>query len=372
MPTPRLEPFGGTVAYSANGSITKELSPTPYTITSMVLVVRANVTTGATPGTYNDPWDRLISTLTLSARGKTFFSFRDLRVLQHFNRYYLGPAAGKRPDAVAANQTGVKRQFIYRIHFGVRPFKIGPDGKLQYDPWDLTAGIPATSKGQMTLTGTFGPANAPGSGWTVNDASFDVYVYGVQGEPGDPPSAYLPQAIPVWMVDQPSVTSTSTTFGSSASVPAGNWWHSGLIAVYRGANAPRDDQTLNSLRLFNQLQNREIFRFGGQTGIPDDYKAAELLTQTDLSLMAPISEDLGGTVGSLAITPVTDVGLVYLPLYKWVQHKGGNSLWGADLRGIGSGDLQLQYGVSNATSVTLNIFYRKYELLTDHPANAGV
>ncbi len=375
----RLEPHPTQVSWSASGSISAELSPKPYTITRMVLIVRATATT-TTATWYNDPYDRIISRLNLTGKGKTYFDFSNLRAAYHLSRFAgFGP---KRPIPIADAQTAVEMFFAYVFHFGVAPWKVNPlTGMLEDNPWDLTAGIPPAESGNLTLGGTFAAASACGSNVTVTDADLEIYLYGVQPDAGDPPAAYLPRAIPVWSMRTPTPTATSSAFATQDNIPAGDFLHSMLVMLTNGNNSPRDDSVLNSLEVFNQLENRSILKFGGFAGSVLDYQAAEIISQFDarVGLGYCPSDNVttamdgiasGGTAGTITVNgPAKDSGLVWLPLYKFATK--GHPLYGVNLQNVATGDLQLRYGVSDATGVTMDVVYRRYQLNPAHPANGG-
>ena len=361
MPTGRIERHGTQVSWSASGSINLELAPKPYTITELWVVCRPSVTT-TTATNLNDYWDRIISTLSLTGAGKTYFDFRNLRIAYWFTQF-----AGfgvPRPTVVADSATTLVNQFVYRFHFGTRP----EDG-----PFDLTAGIPPVTAGNLTLQGTFGAATAMGTNVTTTDADLDVYLVGVQPDQGDAPSAYMPKAIPVWQMQTPTPTATSSAFATQHNIPSGDYLHSILVMTTNGTGTPRDDSVLNSLNVYNQLENREIVSFGGQSGSVLDYKAAELITQ--FALAEPVNRypsdnvstamtAVSATNGVPVVTQGVNSGLVWLPLHKFGKVRGrGHPLYGVDLTHVATGDLQLRYGVSDATGVTLDVFYRKYQPL---------
>lgn len=374
----RLEPHPVNVTWAASGTISLELSPKPYTITRIVVVAKPSVTTTSATW-YNDPWDRIISTLSLTGAGKTFFNFTNLRAAYHLSR--LAGFGPPRPTLVADSQTTLLNQFLYVFHFGVAPTKANPlTGKLEDNPWDLTAGIPPVSTGNLTLGGSFAANSAMGSSVTTADCGLNVYLYGVQPEMGDAPAAYLPRAYPVWSQSTPTPTATSSAFATSYNVPAGNFLHSALVMLTNGSNAPRDDSVLNSFEVYNQLDSRSIFKFGGQTGVVADYKAAELISQfsrrqannvypndnVSTAMTAILS---GGTTVVPTIGQGVDSGLVWVPFNDFANK--ANPLYGVDLRTVATGDLKFNYGVSDATGVTLDVVHRRYELNMDHPANAG-
>lgn len=355
-----------TSAWSASGSINIELSPQPITITRMKLLVRPRFTTTATPGTYNDPWDRIISSLRLTGKGQTYFDFTNLRATHHWTRFRRH--AAKRPQPAASltiDGTGTPANdlpyfFEYNIHFGVCPTRYNPStGLIEDNPFDLSAGIPPVESGNLTLTGVWGAAAAPGSGWTITAGTLVVQLFGVQKDAGDPPALYLPMALPNFNMRTPTPTATSGLFATQDNVPAGDYLHSIMLMTTRGANAPRDHGVLGSLQVYDQIGAREILR-------SESWKDLEIMSQDDINGWPP-SEDVRGTLGNLVVTHVADEGLVYLPLHRFAT--GGHPKYGADLTGLGTGDLQLRYGVANATTVTLDMLYTKYKLNPEHPAN---
>jgi len=371
----RLERVATQVSWAASGSINLELAPKPYTITALVLILRPSVTT-TTATWLNDPWDRIISTLSLSGGGRSYLSFTNLRAAYHFTRFQLGRLLRgyKRPTVVGNSATTLVNQFAYVFHLGSKP--AGADG--EWDPWDLSAGIPPVSSGNLTLQGTFAAASAMGTNVTTADCDFDVYLFGVQPEPGDPPSLYLPKAFPAWSMQSPTPTATSSAFGTQHNVPAGHLLRAALVMLTNGTGAPRDDSVLNSFEVFYGLENRQILAFGGQAGSVLDYKAAEIISQLEVGGWPP-SDDVTTALtayastspGVPAITQPADSGLIWLPLYKFTKVGKGHPLYGIDLRRVATGDLSFRYGVSDATGVTMDVLYQQYDLNPEHPDNAG-
>lgn len=355
-------------AWTAAGSISLEMSPKPFTITRLMLDVTANVTT-TTVVAFNDPWDRIISSLSLIGGGsKTFFNFTNMRAAYHATRFRS--VSTRRPTIVANAQTSLIQHFQYVLHFGVAPHKVDPNTGMVWDnPYDLTAGIPPVGAGNLTLTGTFGAAGAPSTAWVTNSAPFNAYVYGVLPEAGDAPDKWMPRAFPAWTERTPTPTATSGAYATQDNIPAGDFLHGMLLMTTLGANAPRSNAVLGSLKLYDQLGSRDITKF-------DTYIAAEIITQNNVMgpMSPPPSDDAsngGGTVvlGVPAWTGVDDQGLVYMPVHT--QANTGHPLYGADLRGLATGDLQLQYGVASVSTVTFDVLYFKYQLNPDHPSNAG-
>lgn len=356
-----------TVAFAGSGTISLELSPVPATVCGLIVIVRTSITT-TTVTAFNDYWDRIISRLNLvgqvGSENKTFFDFSNMRLPYHWSRRMLGRFAPRRPTITADSQSSaVLKQIAYVIHFGTNPVK--PNGEPNW--MDLTAGIPPTQKGQLTLGGTWGAAAAPGTNVTVGtDSLLEVYLYGVRDEAGD---NSMVQAYPVFSMTTPTPTATSTTWGTTYNVTAGNFLKMLAIMQTNGTNAPRDNQVLNSLRLYHQLENRPIIEFGGRAGSSDsgggDYQIAELFSQ--LGIIVP--SDNNATLGVPAWTDSYDEGLVFLHLSEYSNRV--HQLYGADLRKVATGDVRLDWGVADATGIALDVLYQRYELNRAHPANAA-
>lgn len=364
MPIPVQDRLKTPQTYAASGSINLEISPVPFTITELLILWDGDFTT-TTATWFNDPFDRIFANLSLDGNGKTYFSFTDLRIPYHLSRYE-GTAYPK-PSVVADSQTNLKVALGWRVHFGIVPYKLDRYGRWYYDPYDLTAGIPPTDSGNLTLSGAFGAAAAMGTNTTINTASkFQVYAFGVRPAPGDAQSAYWPKAIPKWQMSSPAITATSSAFGQTENVPGGDFLHSVLFGTYRGTNNPRNGATLNSFQVWNDLDARTIFKYGGQSSTVTEYKPAEIISQALAPIVPRGAEDgiNGGTAvapGVMSVTGNQDVGLVYIPF--WLQANAAQNPYGADLRAATTGNLQLQFGVDNATSVTCRILYKKYQLL---------
>ncbi len=370
----RIETLG-RVKYEAGTSKVVDISNKPYTITSIVAAVRAVVDTGAAAGTYNDPWDRLISSMTITVAGKTIVSYTDMRVAYAQQLAHLDVLAPKRPNPPGNSAVDYARQFLYVFHFGVSPLRIrGQAGSIEGYPWDLTAGIPP-NRTNAYIQFTWGAANAGGSGWTTDAATeVEFYAFGVQPETGDPPDAYLPRAIPFWFHETPSISATVQPRGASINVPNGMFLRSVQLLTYRGANNPRDNEVLNSVVLRDDFRNIELVTIASS----DDWKvaeSAELMTQLYfLGNGWPPTMDPGGTAldNAEAIAQTRHEGLIHLPLYLFASKGNLGDLYGFDLRGAHVGQLKIYYGVKTATNATLNVIYQKYDLNPEHPANAGL
>lgn len=373
MPVGRIERHGTPITWSASGSINLDLSNKPFTITELWVVVRPSITT-TTQTIFNDFWDRIINTLSLSGAGKSYFNFTNLRAA-----YWLSQMMGvgtPRPAPIADSQTTLVKHFAYCFHFGVQPYRLNRAGNLVRNPFDLTAGIPPVGPGNLTLQGTFGTATAGGTNMTVASGTVDVYLVGVQQDGGEPRSAYYPQAIPIWSMETPTPTATSGVFTTRYNIPSGDYLHSMLVMLTNGTNAPRDDAVLTSLSVFSQKENREILAFGGQTGVALDAKFAEIFSQIgygspfagrfpgDNVSTAVTGILTGGTAGTPTIAEGVNSGLIWLPLADLADVRGGGDpKYGVDMRELTTGDLQLRYGVADATGVTEDVVMRKYQPL---------
>lgn len=372
MPVARIERHGTNISWSASGSINLDLSNKPFTITELWLIGRPNITTTTTTN-FNDYWDRIISTLSLSGAGKSYFNFTNLRAA-----YWLTQMAGfgtPRPTVIADSQTALIKHFAYCFHFGVQPYKMNRAGCLVRNPFDLSAGIPPVGNGNLILQGTFGGATAMGTNVTVNSGTFDVYLVGVQQDGAEPAANYMPKAIPIWSMESPTLSATSGVFTTRYNIPTGDYLHSMLVMLTNGTNAPRDDAVLTSLSVFHQKENREIVAFGGQTGVALDLKFAEIFSQiaygTPLGKFASDNVSTavtgilsGGTNAVPVLTEGINSGVIWLPLNEFADVRGGgHPLYGIDLRTLTSGDIQLRYGIGDATGVTEDVLMRKYQPL---------
>jgi hypothetical protein len=365
MATPILTKLvQGNVAWAASGNISKDLSPQPITITRMDVIMRTDVTTTGTPGSYSDPWDRTIATLALNgAAGQTYLNMTDLRLPYHHTRLVAPWTAPKRPDAPGASQTNRLKQIHYRFHFGFQPMLWDERWKQWVDnPFDLSAAIPPAAPGNLNLAGTFGAAASGGSGWTVNvtgDCILEVYLTGIQADAGDPPWLYQPRYVPAWTMVSPTLSGTSSAFQTSYQIPSGGFLHSATMMLLRGANNPRDDQVLNSIQLYDNRALRPVITYGGQAGSQKDYKAAEFLSQCRMGGWPPSDTNAAAgqittafVVGQIGVQDNSDMGLVHFPIHQVLSEQRRTSEAGADF--------QFNYGINNSTSATLEFFFRKY------------
>ncbi len=360
--TGRFQGGAPAQAWSDGGNISVELAPQTGTITRMHLLVRADVTTTDATN-YSDYWDRVIRSLTLARGSKTLFDFSDLRTPYHFMRYHAPHLAARRPAAVENNRVNSKQQFGLTLHFGVAPWKVNPATMaLEDNPFDLTAGIPPSQNSQLTLTGNFAAADALGSGVTLNAADLYLYFEMVQGLPSEPKELWLPRAIPVWSMESPTISGTSTSFSTSHSIPGGAWLRRIFATVANGATAPRDDGVFNSLRLQNNRENRTIIAWGGEAGAADDWQVHELVAQTPFNNLRPPTD--GGTPGVPAIGANREAGIIDLPVWLYGRpERNADPAYGLNLINMNTGDLRLEYGVADAVGVGFHVLYQRYEML---------
>ncbi len=249
MPKRITEQHNVAASFSPNGVIILQLGPKPYTITRMVLVLKLNVSTGATVSTYNDPWDRVITNLSLTSGGYSYFAFSDMRLARHL--YRMSGKQFRTPAGLAASQTNVNVTVAYNIHFGVSPTKIDATKLNVVDnPYDLTAGVPPNDS-SLVLSGQWGSASAPGTGYTINSGSLIVVLFGVQPDAGDPVQAYMPMARPRFFSDMADASSTSSIWAKIYNVPVGDYLYASLILTSTGAlgSDSRSSNVLNSLQV---------------------------------------------------------------------------------------------------------------------------
>jgi hypothetical protein len=226
------------------------------------------------------------------------------------------------------------------------------------DPYDLSAGIPPLSKGNLTLQGTWGTTAAPGTNVTLLAATtFDVYAYVVSQNGSEPSGMWLPAAAPRFEMASPTPTATSSLLQTTYNIPSGDYLSGLMLMTTRGAGAPRDDGVLGSLELYNQKGGQSIWR-------TDRYKASEIITQALNpsavgKLWPPSDNDASALLATPSIGANADEGLVYLPAD--ILAAGGHPVYGAPLGQVATGDLQLRMGVTNATTVTLDVVTEKYQ-----------
>jgi hypothetical protein len=76
--------------------------------------------------------------------------------------------------------------------------------------------------------------------------------------------------------------------------------------------------------------------------------------------------EVEGAPGIPAITRENETGLIYLPLHQFTRVRNpmdpNAGRYGADFRGAATGDIQLQYGVADATGITMDVVMERYTL----------
>jgi hypothetical protein len=357
MPHKRFVTLGtGSGAWSSGGTFSVELSPTPGTITGIYIVVRPSLTT-TTVTAFNDAADRIIANMSLTGGGRTYFSFTNMRAAHHWARQ-RGHGM-RRPtqyaDSLTTQQT-TDLEHGYWIHFGKKLRQVR-DGRVVLDPWDLSAGIPPLSKGNLTLQGTWGTTNAPGTNVTIlSGTAFDIYYFLVTGAAGDADSAWLPQASPRFEMSSPTPSATSSLLSTTYNIPSGDWLAGLFGMTTRGANAPRDDGVLGSVELYNQKTGQSVWR-------SDRYTATEMMSQAlnpaAVGALWPPADINASALMTPGVNANKDEGIFYLPTDLLAAM--GHPVYGANLAQAATGDLQLRYGVANATTVTFDVLTEKYQ-----------
>ncbi len=345
----------GSGAWSSGGPFSIELSPTPGTITGLVIYVRPSITT-TTVTALNDAWDRFIATMSLTGDGKTFFAFTNMRAAYHLTRF-RGHGMARPPVAAGSLTTdqSTPYEFAYYFHFGQKLREV-VNGRVRANPWELSAGIPPLSKGNLTLQGTWGTTNAPGTNWSIlSGTTFSVGYFMVSPTTGDADSDWLPQAMPRWEMATPTPTATSSLLQTAYNIPSGDYLQALMLMGTNGSGAPRDDGVLGSLELFNQKRGQSLWR-------TDRYKHSELLTQAVWGAAIgqgwPASDD-NSTLVTPSVAKNADEGLVYLP--GDLLSPTGHPVYGAYMGDVATGDIQLRYGVDDATGITLDVVSVKYQ-----------
>jgi len=353
--------LGARSVYAASGNINEDLS-LPYTITRLGVTLILDIDT-TSQTLYNDYFDRAISSLALATPTRTFFNFTSMRAAYHSQRFRLGMLSPRRPDPPIDSYTGGTTNnfyITYIFHFGVAPMKVNSAGMLVDNPFDLTGGIPPTSANQLTLSGVWGAAAACAGSSTIQttETVLRYYAWGVQQTPGDRYEDYMPQAYPEWTMRTPTPTATSSEFATTDNVPVGSFLHSMMVMTTNGTNDPRTDDVLTSFKL--KLPNdggREILSYRSWYAAMR-YAQAGHFWGVDLEEVPAITED-------------HDAGLLWVPLVPYVRPPQGHEHYGADLRGLTTGDLSMEYGVNDATGISMPVVYHRYTLDSQHPANAG-
>jgi hypothetical protein len=132
-----------------------------------------------------------------------------------------------------------------------------------------------------------------------------------------------------------------------------------------GSNAPRSSTVLNSIRLQDVLGSNTVFEYG-QGSAATDSISAEIITQQGDGF--PLADD-AGSIGAFTVGTQSDSGLIHLDVSQYAVR--GDPIFGLDLRRVGTGAVQIQYGVATTTNASLTFFYRRYDYNMAHPSNAG-
>ncbi len=211
-----------------------DLSADPY---------RDDVTT-ATITVVQDAVDKVISALSI-AGGPTYFSLNStlcfLKALANLNKVVYGGGV-VHEDIATAVANDVDSYQAWRLQFGALS---------DYNPLDITAGIPAALLTSLNLNATFGANNliaTTAANGTI-DTNTDIYamVYGVQGLPGE----YL-QKIPKVNFYHDHITTVTANTDFRLPAGKGNWLKRMTIlnlAVNASNNEPRNDSNITSLDL---------------------------------------------------------------------------------------------------------------------------
>lgn len=345
MPRRMSEVISTTKAFDSGNATPLEMAPRPYVITAMGLDFEINADTSASPGTTQDAYSRILSSLSLEGDGgSAFASMQDLRPLHFENKIFL-PQPGRfiAQTVPGASQTGATRRAHFILHFGTRP--VSPDGT--WNPYDLTAGIPE-NQSTLNLVPTWAPATNMGSGWTVNAATkMRVHLYGVQAKPGE---VVRPAAVPRFSGVKYTPDALTGSLGDAYKVPTSHFLHSTTILSLAGT-APADNRSRTALTDVGiELPS------GGNSKIAKfDWDQFELLTGRSIG----ISEDDGTTFGTPTVEAQGDAGVGRLDMTTL----GGmvNALYGLDLRAANPGDMVYLFGVG--TVGTIYMLHRQYDII---------
>jgi len=348
-----MRPNGSTIAFSASASFSLGLDSIPFTLTELYLDISANITTTAAPGVYDDGYDRIITDLSLNKGGITYVGVANLRFLYHGTRFR--DTALKRPVSIAASQTAVTQHFGYRLHFGNSPWTVDATGRRKWNAFDLTGGIPPAGKGDLVLSGHWAAALGAGSGTTTNAATtITPYFVGLGQLPGEPDSAYMPQAFPAWQSFNYNgdVASTSTAKATREDIPIGDFLAAATVITRQGAapNDVRSDAVLTDWQIFDTVGARDIWSVNAWL--------AGIMYQQARTNGWPVAENEAGTLGTPSLNQVADQGL--LPFDFLELASAGDPNYGVNLTSIQKSTLQWRFGVASASNAFLDVMYFKY------------
>lgn len=330
-----------TQAFAPGAAFSQELGPLPITVTRMDLLLEANFTTSATPGTTQDYLWRALSSLQLASSLGAHLSMQDLRVL-HFENVALWGDRVVTPAAPGASAANAIKRALLRIDFGVN----------SADPHDLTAGIPQ-GVGSLALSGTWGALASIGAGYTVNSLTLRTTLYGMQEEYRGDPSA-RPRAIPVFQTVRLQPTAGTGSLGYQYNLPKGHFLHSATVMAAAGA-APADNRSDAAISDVGLL----VPVAGNATRMRMTWHQTK-----QQSKASGVADDDGSTFGVPTVSSEGNVGVAHLPLVRLLptNKSPDEALYGLDLRGAGEGDVQLAYGIANATNLSIWQLLRQYDL----------
>jgi hypothetical protein len=215
------------------------------------------------------------------------------------------------------------------------------------DAFDITAGIPAKTS-NLTLTGTWGVAANPGSGYTINAGTqLRTTFYGILPETDGEAN---PKGIPIISTANPSIGGTTPSLGQSINWPKAHFLHSFVLMPTLGvypADA-RSDTALTDIGLTLPILANQQRYYRQWT----EFRAQERITG--------VMDDDGTTYGTPTVAPEAEIGVGFMPIWKMIS--GGSTLYGADNRQASEGDTQTLAGIANATNLNFWILYRQYDM----------
>jgi len=360
-----------TTTFTASASINTALDLLDFTTTEMRVRLHLNLSIASASGIIQDPWDRLIAPFAIVADRNNFYaSFDDMVQLHQFNRF---AGVGEKRITLPASASSVDYYIEYVLHFGRRPYKMNAQGRLEYDPYDLTAGIPPQAKGQLSVTGTWGAATCmAASGVTINSADFSIRYWGLAPLPGDGASAsfFLPKAVPQWSTrsHDNDVGSATSPFSVPEDVPTGDYLccvmhQTGTKSATTGLLTDRTDTCLNNLRLRDTKQQHDIFSDSSWTAL-----VQEAQENTRGFREAPPGE--GAVAGTIATPQLWEPGMYW----KDFSRDGSNTdgLYGSPQDGVPTGRLQWQAGAATLSNAAWRILYIKYRMLKNASVQSAV
>ncbi len=358
------------------GGFTIPLDRIPGTCTEMWIKVVANITASGASGTFDDTWDRLVQQMSLVYSTQNYFNFADMTMAQHLCRF-KGLAAPR--ITFPASPTTQNYTIWYPLHFGMVPYVADKvTGRLQHNPFDLSAGIPQLPANSLQLTGTYGTsAQLATSGITVNNIYIQPYFTYITNLPNESPDQFQPLAFPSWYTESEAqyVAATSSAFGTNIPLPIGDWIQAALhITRSSATNNPRSDAVLNSMQFFDQTGQRKIFSantwndfvaFTQLSRLGNDNSAVPTDGPTLGTVVFPPSNvpfTLTDTIGGFTNTMFTNTGLGYVDMRDWISQP--DPLLGLNMDPAINPFTQLQWqsGItSGSASQSWQILYLKYK-----------